>query len=220
MSDSGQIRDIVRGVPVFPDEMPPFDPESAPASPIELFVGWLKRAVEDGVAAPHAVHLSTVDDDGSPDARVVILKDLTDAGWQIASSRDSPKGRQLSAHPSAALTFFWPESGRQIRVRGSVSVGTTEENDADFQRRHPVARALVLAGSQSTPLRARADVDAAVSEQVRRLDSTEGLASPSWTVFTVAPDEVEFWQADQERRHIRLRYTRFGEGWRQEQLWP
>ena len=220
MSDSGLIRDITRGVTVFPDEMPPFEPETAPDSPIDLFVEWLKRAVEDGIPAPHAVNIATVDDDGVPDARVVILKDVTGAGWEIASSTDSPKGRQLTAHPAAALTFFWPEAGRQIRIRGIVSTGTTEENDADFQRRHPVARALVLAGSQSAPIDSRVEVATAVEEQVQRIEATDGLASTTWTIFTVAPDAVEFWQADQERRHTRLRYTRFGEGWRREMLWP
>ena len=220
MSEPGLIRDLVRGVPVFPDEMPPFDPSTAPDSPIDLFVEWLARAVEDGVAAPHAVNLATVGDDGFPDARVVILKDVTATGWEVASSKDSPKGRQLTANPSAALTFFWPAAGRQVRIRGPVSTGTTEENDADFQRRHPVARALVLAGSQSSVLRSRGELDAAVGKQVERIEATDGLASTTWTVFTVAPDAVEFWQADQERRHTRLLYTRFGEGWRREMLWP
>ncbi|MEC5198606.1 pyridoxamine 5'-phosphate oxidase [Arthrobacter sp. PL16] len=220
MSDPVLIRDIVRGVPVFPDEMPPFDPTTAPSSPIDLFVEWLQRAVEDGVAAPHAVNLSTVGEDGLPDSRVVILKDLTKDGFQIASSMDSPKGRQLTANPSAALTFFWPAAGRQVRIRGAVSTGGTEENRADFQRRHPVARALVLAGSQSSVMPGRKELDAAVDDQVRRIEATEGIASTTWTVFTVAPDAVEFWQADQDRRHTRLLYTRFGEGWRQEMLWP
>ncbi|MHA7208424.1 pyridoxine/pyridoxamine 5'-phosphate oxidase [Arthrobacter sp. MDT1-65] len=220
MNEPGLIRDLVRGVLVFPDDMPPFDPQAAPGSPVDLFVEWLTRAVEDGVAAPHAVTLATVGDDGMPDARVVILKDVTPAGWQVASSLDSPKGRQLTANPSAALTFFWPAAGRQVRIRGSVSTATTEENDADFQRRHPVARALVLAGSQSSVLRSREELDAAVGEQVERLEAADGLASTTWTVFTVAPDAVEFWQADQERRHLRLLYSRSGEGWRRELLWP
>ncbi|MFC3300575.1 pyridoxamine 5'-phosphate oxidase [Arthrobacter agilis] len=220
MSPSGSIRDIVRGVPVFPEDMPPFDPAVAPASPLGLFHEWLQRAVDDGVAAPHAVHLSTVGDDGAPDSRVVILKDATADGFQVASSTDSPKGRQLVANPRAALTFFWPAAGRQIRIRGGVTTGTTEENDADFQRRHPVARALVLAGSQSSVLQGRAELDSAVEDQVRRIEAADGPASTTWTVFTVAPDAVEFWQADQERRHTRLLYSRFGAGWRQEMLWP
>lgn len=220
MSEPRPIRDIVRGVPVFPDEMPPFDPAAAPGSPVDLFFEWIERAVEDGIVVPHAVTLATVGDDGLPDARVVILKDLTPAGWQVASSKDSPKGRHLAANPFAALVFFWPAAGRQVRIRGSVSTGTTEENDADFQRRHPVARALVLAGGQSAVMRSREDLDAAVEEQVECMEATDGLASTTWTVFTVAPDAVEFWQADQERRHTRLLYTRFDAGWRRELLWP
>ncbi len=220
MSEPELIRDVVRGVPVFPDEMPFFDPGAAPESPIELFFAWLRQAVADDVAAPHAVTLSTVGDDGMPDARVVILKDLTPAGWQVASSSDSPKGRQLRANPAAALTFFWPAAGRQVRIRGAVSISTTEENDADFQRRHPVARALVLAGGQSEVMDSRQVLDAAVEEQVQRLEAADGIASTTWTVFTVAPDAVEFWQADQQRLHTRLLYTRFGAGWRRELLWP
>ncbi len=220
MSEPELIRDVVRGVPVFPDKMPSFDPAAAPDSPIELFFAWLKQAVADDIAAPHALTLSTVGEDGMPDARVVILKDLGPDGWQVASSSDSPKGRQLTAHPAAALTFFWPAAGRQVRIRGSVSTGRTEDNDADFQRRHPVARALVLAGGQSEVMENRQMLDAAVEEQVRRLEATDKLASTTWTVFTVAPEEVEFWQADQQRLHTRLLYTRFGAGWRRELLWP
>ena len=78
----------------------------------------------------------------------------------------------------------------------------------------------MLAGSQSSVLRSRGELDAAVGKQVERVEATDGLASTTWTVFTVAPDAVEFWQADQERRHTRLLYTRFGEGWRREMLWP
>lgn len=207
---------------MFPEQMPSFDPAAAPPSPVALFLEWLRRAVEDGIAAPHAVHLATADGAGLPDARVVILKEVTDAGWQVASSKDSPKGRQLSDTPAAALTFFWPEAGRQIRIRGAVSIAGAEESHADFQRRHPVARALVLAGSQSTVLTSREDLDRAVEEQARRIEQndTEGLDRTAWTLFTVAPDTVEFWQADQERKHTRLRYTRSGEGWDREMLWP
>ncbi|THJ68569.1 pyridoxamine 5'-phosphate oxidase [Arthrobacter echini] len=220
MHEAERIRDVVQGVPVFPDEMPSFDPGTAPDAPVELFLAWLTQAVADGIAAPHALTLSTVDDDGMPDARVVILKEVGPTGWQVASSSDSPKGRQLQAHPAAALTFFWPAAGRQVRVRGPVSVGSTEENDADFQRRHPVARALVLAGGQSEVMADRDELDAAVEEQVHRLEAADGLASTTWTVFTVAPRTVEFWQADQQRLHTRLLYTRFGAGWRRQLLRP
>lgn len=207
----------MRGLPVFPEEMQPFDPAAAPSSPIDLFIRWLSDAIDDGVAAPHAVIVSTAGDDGRPDARVVILRDLDERGFSFASSSDSPKGRQLEATPYAAMTFFWQAVGRQVRVSGPVTPGGTEENDADFRRRHPGARALVLAGRQSEVIADAQSVTAAVS---RELYGIEDKGSATWTVYTVAPERVEFWQADPDRRHTRLRYVRSGEGWRREVLWP
>lgn len=210
-------RNLLRGLAVFPDVLRPFDPEAAPDSPIDLFVKWLEAAIDDGVRAPHAVTLSTVDGDGHPDARVVVLKDVDGSGFAFATSRKSPKGRQLQSTPHAALTFFWQAAGRQVRVAGPVTPGTAEENDADFRRRHPAARALVLAGEQSAPVLAGQSVAAAVE---RELEGIEEKGSATWTVYRIAADRVEFWQADGERRHTRLRYIRSGEGWRREVLWP
>lgn len=209
--------DLLRGLAVFPDVMRPFYPGSAPESPHDLFLQWLAAAIDDGVPAPQAVVLSTVDGDGCPDARVVVLRDLDEGGFSFATSSDSPKGRQLNATPHAALTFFWQAAGRQIRVSGPVTPASAEENDADFRRRHPAARALVLAGEQSEPILAGESVNAAVE---RELDGIEGRGSATWTVYRVAPERIEFWQADADRRHTRLRYVRSGEGWRRELLWP
>lgn len=212
-----QVRDLLRRLPVFPEQMRPFNPGTAPASPLDLFIEWLGAAIEDGVPAPHAVTLSTTDDDGRPDARMVILRDLDETGFSFATSSESPKGRQLSGTSHAALTFFWQAAGRQIRVSGPVTPGTAEENDADFRRRHPAARALVLAGRQSEIILKGESVGAAVEQE---LAGIEGKGSSTWTVYTVAPERLEFWQADAERRHTRLRYVRDGEGWRRDVLWP
>lgn len=224
MNDHQSLRDLVHGVPVFPDELPHFDPAAAPDSPVHLFHEWLAAAVDAAVMAPHSVTVATVDRDGLPDARVVILKDVTEQGFSFASSSDSPKGRQLQGSPAAALTLFWPTMGRQIRIRGQVRPAGVEENDADFRRRHPVARALVLAGEQSSRLRDREELDAAVAAQLDRFDALDGEApapgSATWTVYTVVPDTVEFWQADPERRHLRLRYASDGDGWSRALLWP
>lgn len=220
MKNSSGARDLLRSAAVFPETMPSFDPDAAPESPIRLFLDWLQEAVESNVHAPHAVNLATVGEDGSPDARIVILKDVDGSGWAVASSADSPKGRQLAANPRAALTFFWPESGRQIRVRGTVVVADPAVNDADFQRRHPSARALVLAGRQSQVLGDPGELEAAVQAKLAQLEDQPGLGSDSWAVFTVVPETVEFWQADPERRHTRLRYARAGDGWRTDRLWP
>ncbi|MBM7846938.1 pyridoxine/pyridoxamine 5'-phosphate oxidase [Arthrobacter roseus] len=205
---------LLRGLPVFPVDMPHFSPEAAPSTPAELFLQWLQQAIDDGVRAPHAVNVATVDSDGCPDARVVILKDITEDYWAFASSSNSPKGKQLELTPSAALTFFWPEAGRQIRIRGKVLPGSAEENQSDFNRRHPDARALVTAGNQSSVVGSLAEVH----EAVARVEAPD--SDPSWTVYNVAAHSVEFWQADHQRLHTRVRYVRQAEGWTRELLWP
>lgn len=218
MSESETARELLRNVPVFPPRLDGFDPADAPDNPQELFLAWLTRAIDEGVLAPHAVNLATVGQDGMPDARIVILKDVGQHGWSFASSSQSPKGRQLHASPSAALTFFWPAVGRQIRIRGSVDEGPPEGNAQDFRRRNPLARALVLAGRQSEVMTDSADE--AVQQQLARINADDDIVSSDWTVYTVAAETVEFWQADQNRRHTRLRYSRAGRRWGQDLLWP
>ena len=220
MSDPGDIPTLLRSLAVFPRELAEFDPDQTPDTPLELFIQWLRLAVADGVLAPHAANLATVGTGHAPDARVVILSDVSVHGWSFATSRESPKGRQLEAIPKAALTFFWPEVGRQIRVRGPVTTSGAAENASDFTRRHPAARALVLAGRQSTTLRNRSDLDEAVAASRQRVVEDPGLSSPLWTVYTVSGQTVEFWQADPDRRHTRLRYRRKGNHWVKERLWP
>ncbi|CAN5641259.1 pyridoxal 5'-phosphate synthase [soil metagenome] len=121
---------------------PVFDLIAAPEHPVPLFVEWLCHAIDSGVPEPHAMTLSTIGS-GRPSARVLILKDVTagDAGWHFASSAASPKGVQLRANPVAALTFYWPTLGRQIRVEGAVTVDPSEVALADFLARSPEARA-------------------------------------------------------------------------------
>jgi pyridoxamine 5'-phosphate oxidase len=210
----------LRGWASFPDELPVFDPVEVPATPAELFLAWLNDAGEHGLA-PHATVLSTVDADGEPDARVVILKDVGEPGFFVASSASSPKGQQLDKHPSAALTFFWPERGRQVRVRGSVEPTSAEVSAADFQQRSPASRAECLVGRQSEVLAEPTELVAAAAAARARVDAEPDLVAPHWTRYRIVPETVEFWQADHDRRHVRLRYRATdGGGWRTERLWP
>lgn len=208
----------MRNAPVFPSVLPDFDPDRTPGSPLELFLDWLSNAIDAGIPAPHAVNVATIGQDGMPDARVVILKDVGEQGWSFASSSESPKGRQLKVSPSAALTFFWPAVGRQIRIRGKVHQGAARENAQDFRRRNPVARALVLAGRQSEVM--TTNPGAAIQGQLELLEADDEIVSPDWTVYTVAAGTVEFWQADENRRHTRLLYSWADRRWKKELLWP
>lgn len=183
-------------------------------------MSWFGQAVEAGQLEPHAMTLSTVDADGVPDARVLILKDLTDEGWWFASSSASIKGVELTANPVAALTFYWPTVGRSVRIRGNVTRGSEEANARDFSRRGLGARAVALGSQQSEPLASRDESEAAIAAAARELDAHPQLVSPTWTLWCVAPTTVEYWQSDADRRHQRLRYSRQGQSWSTTLLWP
>jgi pyridoxamine 5'-phosphate oxidase len=209
----------LRGWPSFPAELPGFDPDAAPATPHELFAAWLADAGEQGLA-PHATVLSTVDEVGDPDARVVILKDAGERGFCVATSSDSPTGRQLDGRPSAALTFFWPHRGRQVRVRGPIGPTTPAESARDFRERPPAGRAECLVGRQSEVLADPAELAAAAVAARAAVDADPDLVPPQWTRYLLAPHTVEFWQADHDRQHVRLRYRRVARNWQRERLWP
>lgn len=214
------MRSVLRALPVLTGSAPDFDPGQAPNDPVSLFIEWFQTAVDAGVPEPHAMSLSTVDESGRPDARILILKDIDSAGWHFAVSNVSRKGADLAANPVAALTFYWPQLVRQVRVRGSVVADSPEVTAADFLTRSPAARAHVVLGRQSQPLVDSADVDGALSQARAALDADPGLVPDEWVSYAVTPECVEFWQGDAERRHQRLQYTRDAEGWAKTLLWP
>ncbi|WP_319462127.1 pyridoxal 5'-phosphate synthase [Micromonospora sp. RTP1Z1] len=213
-------RETLRALSVLAHEMPSFDPAGAPAEPMALFADWLTEAVAAGVDEPHAMTLSTVDADGAPDARVLILKDLDATGWHFATSAISAKGSQLAAEPRVALNFHWREQGRQVRVRGTARAAERAVSRRDFLARPAGSRIATLAGRQSAVLADRAELDRELADVRARLTADPDLVAEAHTVYAVVPATVEFWQADRERRHVRLRYRRTEGEWERELLWP
>ncbi|MGV8895634.1 MAG: pyridoxine/pyridoxamine 5'-phosphate oxidase [Rhodoglobus sp.] len=214
------IRDILRHLPPFAADLPDFDPDAAPADPLELFGSWLAEAVRVGAAQPHAMVLSTVGTVATPTARTLLLKDVTAEGFWFASVGDSPKGREIAANPSVALTFYWREQGRQVRVTGQASVGPRVVAELDFLARHPKARANVIAGRQSEPMPEEADVQRAVGAARELVAEHPETVPDDWNAYVVKPETVEFWQASRERDQVRLRYLRTAESWATAVLWP
>jgi pyridoxamine 5'-phosphate oxidase len=215
------MRDTLRALPVFPAELPVFDTRSAPEDPVTLFLTWLRDAVRDNILGPHAMTLATADSAGHVSSRVLLCKDVDEAGrWYFASSADSMKGRELAASPRAALSFYWPQHGRQIRIRGTAAAMGSQASAADFLARSPASRAEAMPGRQSEPLDDPAELDQALRRAQAEIAANPGLVAPAWTVYGVSADDVEFWQADHERRHIRLRYQRTAGGWTRHLLWP
>lgn len=201
-------------------ELPDFDPAVAPAAPLDLFAGWLTQAVTAGQTEPHTMSLATVDEDGLPDVRIVMLHGADADGWAFASHTTSRKGRQLAARPYAALDFYWPAQGRQIRLRGPVTAAPPEEGQADLHARSTGALAAALVGRQSDVLGSAEELARASDAAWERAGREPDATAPTWTLYRLQPQEVEFFQGDARRRHVRLVYRRTGTSWRTELLWP
>lgn len=164
--------------------------------------------------------ISTVDRDGLPRARVLILKAVDQDGWHFAVNTVSQKGRDLDANPVAALTFYWPALVRQVRVSGQVVSDGPAASAADFLARPLGSRAMALTRRQSQPLADLAELDTEIDKARRQLEDDPELVPDEWVSYAVRPVEVEFWQGAPDRRHHRLIYRRARGGWDVSRLWP
>jgi len=219
-SEADDLRSRLRGLRAFDGDLPEFDTRRAPEDPAALFLEWLDHAIQEGVRDPHSLTLSTVDPDGRPNSRVLILKGVADGRWQFATSRSSRKGKELAVNPWAAVNFYWPQLGRQIRLRGRILDGGSDDAARDFLARPEGSRAESFAGNQSQVLTDPADLDAALEEARAQVSADPTLDPEHWALYHLVPDEIEFWQADRERRHVRLRYTLEVQRWTKALLWP
>lgn len=134
------MRSQLRALPSLTGVEPAIDLAALPADPVDLFQSWFQHALEVGVAEPHAMTLSTVDDQGMPDARVLVLKDVDSGGWAFASTKSSIKGQQLEQQPYAALTFWWQPLVRSVRLRGRVVEAPRDESLTDLRARSAAAQ--------------------------------------------------------------------------------
>ncbi|MEU6366287.1 pyridoxal 5'-phosphate synthase [Streptomyces sp. NPDC046931] len=214
------LHELLRSLRVWDVELPSFDPATAPADPLTLFTEWFAEAVAAGQTEPHTMSLATADADGTPDVRTVMLHGADAQGWAFATHAGSRKGRQLAVRPYAALGFYWPVQGRQVRVRGPVTAAPSEEGQADLHARSTGALAAALTGRQSELLGSPEELARASEEAWERAQREPDTPVPSWTLFRLRPDEVEFFQGDAGRRHVRLVYRREREGWARQLLWP
>ena len=197
----------------------PLDDIFAREDPLELFRDWLADAGETEPSDPNAVAVATVDADGLPDVRMVLLKDFGPEGFVFYSHRDGAKGRQLLANPQAAMCFHWKSQKRQVRLRGPVETVEGEAADSYFARRARLSQLGAHASRQSRPLGSRE----ALREEVARLDAEFGQDVPrpaDWHGFALRPAEIEFWRDRPFRLHDRLLFRKGGEGWTRTRLYP
>ncbi|WP_309628484.1 pyridoxamine 5'-phosphate oxidase [Brevundimonas sp.] len=190
------------------------------SEPISLFVEWLTEAKGHEPNDANAMALSTIDADGAPDSRMVLLKDVDQRGFSFYSNRESNKGVELDATPRAALLFHWKSLRRQVRVRGVVEPVSTAEADAYFASRARESRIGAWASDQSRPLASRAELEAAVARETERFEGQDVPRPERWTGWRVTPETVEFWRDRPFRLHDRLLFTRDGDGWTRTRLQP
>lgn len=187
--------------------------------PFELFRRWLALAREHEVNDPNAFALATVDADGTPDARMVLLKDL-DRGFTFYSNTGSAKGHELAANPSAAACFHWKSIRRQVRVRGAAEAVEDAESDAYFASRSRGAQVGAWASAQSRELEAEDALRRRIEEARARFEGRDVPRPEHWRGYRIVPQSLEFWVNRPFRLHDRLAFERAGEGWRMRRLYP
>jgi pyridoxamine 5'-phosphate oxidase len=199
----------------------PFTEADALPDPFDQFRLWLSDAHQAGLPQANAMTLSTVGEDGRPDGRIVLLKGLDSRGLVFYTHRTSVKGRQLAAHPCAALTFLWDPLDRQVRVRGSVETTTESESDEYFASRPRGSQLGAIVSNQSTVIADRGQLETAMAALAAHSGDAPLQRPPTWGGYRVLPDEFEFWQGRPNRLHDRIRYRRVETGnWVRERLAP
>ncbi len=188
--------------------------------PFALFGQWLEEAKAKEPNDANAMTLATVDADGLPDARMVLLKDFDDTGFVFYTNTQSAKGLELAGNPKAALLFHWKSLRRQVRIRGEVTRVSDAEADAYFASRARASQIGAWASEQSRPLPDRLALEKRVAEFTVKFGLGKIERPPHWTGYRVAPSSLEFWRDRAFRLHDRVQFVRAGGGWTKSKLYP
>lgn len=188
--------------------------------PLALFAAWTLDARAKEINDPEAMALATVDETGLPDVRMVLMKGFDARGVVFYTNADSAKGRELAATPRAAILFHWKRLRRQIRIRGPVTPATDAEADAYFASRHRASRIGAWASDQSRPLESRAALEARTATFDAKFPGEDVPRPPHWRGFRLTPTSFEFWADGAHRLHDRVLFTRDGDDWTRQRLFP
>ncbi|MAQ53018.1 MAG: pyridoxamine 5'-phosphate oxidase [Pseudomonas sp.] len=192
----------------------------APAEPFALFGEWFAQAVEVESTEANAMMLATVDGEGQPHLRTLLLKGFDERGFVFFTNYQSAKGQQLANSPAAAMTFWWHDLERQVRIEGQVEQTSAEESDAYFHSRPAGSRLGAWASPQSQVIDSREGLEQRLGAVQQQYADTDAPRPPHWGGYRLVPTLVEFWQGRPSRLHDRLCYRLVEGSWVRERLAP
>ena len=197
------------------------DASDAPRrDPLELFLAWYEEAGKAGAPFADAFALATADASGRPAVRFVLFKGLVSGTLRFVTNFESRKAKDLAENPRASLAFFWPATGHQVRMEGTVARAPDVDSDRYFDKRDRVTQLGAWASAQSRPIATRADLEAELSRRDEEFRDAPVPRPPHWGMLAFTPTVVELWTSGEHRLHDRFRYERDGDGWTVERLSP
>ena len=188
--------------------------------PIALFRTWLKEATDSGIQEPTAMTVATVDAQGAPDARMLLLKGCDERGFVFYTNLESAKAKALRHEPRVALCFYWNTIEKQVRIRGRARPVSDQEADAYFATRPRLSQISAWASKQSQPMEGFFEFEIALAKAALGFALGSVPRPPFWSGFRVTPERFEFWHGQPYRRHHRIVYTPSADGWQTEWLYP
>jgi pyridoxamine 5'-phosphate oxidase len=188
--------------------------------PLARFQVWLQEAIAAEIKEPTAMSVATVDQQGWPDTRMILLKAVDERGFVFYTNMRSPKAEALLRNPRVALCFYWDKIDKQVRVRGCAHVVTDEEANGYFATRPRVSQISAWASKQSRPISNYFELEARIAKTAVLFGLGDIPRPPFWSGFLVVPESIEFWIQKPFRRHHRIRYERQGDDWRKQWLYP
>jgi pyridoxamine 5'-phosphate oxidase len=195
-------------------------PEAPGPDPLVLFQAWYGEAARVEAGSADAFALATSDARGQPGVRIVLFKGLADGKLRFVTNLGSRKAKDLGENARAAVVFFWPKLGRQVRMEGTVKPAPAAESDRYFAGRDRDSQLGAWASDQSQPIDSRASLDARLAEARRRFEGRTVERPPHWGMLELTPARVELWLGGEHRLHDRFLYERVADGWRSERLAP
>lgn len=197
------------------------DEASTAANPIDQFEHWWEDAIQSNIDEVNAFVLSTVNANGTPSSRVVLLKGFTPEGFVFFTNYESNKGKEIEANPNVAMNFFWKELERQVRITGTIQKVSTDESEKYFHSRPIGSQVGAWTSPQSKVIPNRAYLEDLMAFNLEKYKEGNVPLPPHWGGYIVHPTSIEFWQGRSSRLHDRLLYTLNGNhSWTKERLAP